>query len=219
MAMAGAPHQPNILTGERMMKRSLLTAAFLISIAPGLTHAADRGPATPAAADTGRLSVLQLMNISDALRQLGDYRDVSGKAVKVPFEFDGGTRMTFAIDISHADDAVTIYQKQHSELLQKLLGDRLERLAALDQAATAETDAAVKKQKVAAAEALRAETTPLVQKLNEQNAHMLAAPGGALLSRIKESDLCMAAKPVAPCTVTNAIPPSLLAALVPIIDR
>jgi len=189
------------------MKRLAIAAMFLL--ASPFAYAADEKPLSNDPTSTAKLTVQQLINIADALRQLGDYRDKDNKVVTVPYGFDAGTRMTFAIDINHADAAQQIYTLARTELLRKMVGDRLQRLAKLQ---------ADPKEK-AQADALQAELNGIQQDFNQQDVRMLTTPAGALLSRIKESELCMAAKPVAPCTTTNAIPPSLLAALVPIIDR
>jgi hypothetical protein len=189
------------------MKRLAIAAMFLLS--SPFAYAADEKPASNDPTSTAKLTVQQVINIADALRQLGDYRDKDNKTVKVPFEFDGGTRMTFAIDINHADAAQQVYTLTRTDLINKMVGDRLQRLAKLQ----------ADPKKKAEADALQAELNGIQQDFNQQDVRMLTTPAGALLSRIKESELCMAAPPVKPCRVTNAIPPSLLAALVPIIDR
>ncbi len=124
--------------------------------------------------------------------------------------------MTIAIDINHADAAAQVYTNQRNDLYIKMFGDKPQKLAELDKAVAAEVDADAKKKKAAEADALRAEVVALTQTYNVETVRMLSAPAGAQLSPIKESELCMASEPVAPCKVTNAIPPGILSPLVPV---
>lgn len=178
------------------MKKTIL-AAFLLAATSTAALAQAGAPPKPnaePALDTGKLTILEVINIGQALQQLGSYFDGRQK-VDVPFKFDGATLMTFAVNIRASDDAKKAYQEGYAKFEAQEIGDVKDMKP---------EDVQQKKQAIAASDAA---------------ARMMSRPAGALLARIKESELCMKSPPVAPCTVKNDIPPALVAVLLPIVDR
>jgi hypothetical protein len=145
--------------------------------------------------DTGKLTIVEVLNIGQALRQMGDYYRAGGEKVAVPFKFDGTTLMTFGINVRAADDTEKAYRDAYLRFEQQELGD-------VKDASPEEVQK--KKQAIATSDAAK---------------RMIERPAGALLARIKESELCMKDPPVKPCTVKNDLSPGQIAALLPIIDR
>lgn len=134
-------------------------------------------------------TVLEALNIGASLRQLGDHSDGKGQKVIVPFKFNGGVLMSMALNIAAAENIQKQYQQTYNSLVRQF----------------ADGGSKVPDEKIA--------------EFNQESEKALNAPSGLKMHRIRASDLCMEAKPVAPCTVTNNIPPALLAAILPIIDQ
>jgi len=177
------------------MMKTVFAALLSAAVSTAAFAQASTPPKPLEPLDLSRLSTLEVLGVGQALRQFGDYRTPQGEAVKVPFKFDGTTLMTFAINIRAADDAERAYREAYTKFEAQELGD----VSALKP-----EEVAQKKQAVATSEAA---------------IRMINRPAGALLARVKESELCTKLPPVAPCTVKNDIPPSLLAAILPIVDR
>lgn len=177
------------------MKNMILAFALSATLA-GAAAAQSAIPGQEVDLKRPPLSVLEVLNVGMALRQLGDYPEINpqsgqptGKNVAVPYRFDGGTLMTMAFNISAAETVQKNYQTTYNKL-QKQFAEGAPRVPPEKMPEfTAETEKA------------------------------MAAYAGVQLGRIKESALCMASKPVPPCTTTNAIPPALLSAIILIVDR
>ena len=175
------------------MKKMMIAAALIALAVPAV--GAENKPAAPSAVTSGaNHSILEVINIGQALQQMGDFHNGRGDLVKVDFKFDGTTILSFAADIRAANDAQRAYGEGYSKFEAQELGvvkdmkpDELAR----------------RKSEIANSDAAK---------------RMLDKPAGALLARIKESELCMKDPPVAPCKVTNNIPPALLSAILPIVD-
>ena len=175
------------------MKKMMIAAALIALTAPAF--AAQDKPAAPAPTDTGKLSILEVINIGQALQQMGDFHNGRGDLVKVDFKFDGTTLLSFAINIRAANDAQKSYGEGYAKFETQELGSSAKDMKP-DELAKRKTEIA-----------------------NSDSAkRMMERPAGALLARIKESELCMKDPPVAPCKATNNIPPALLSAILPIID-
>ena len=191
--------------GGRMMRRRAmkrLTGSTVNTLAIALAIAALTLPAL--AADKmpnggPDLTVLQAVAVGNALRELGDHPGPDGKTVSVPFRFEGQVVMNMATDIAAADTVQRNYQRAFGEKANKMGLN-----VPLKKDATDEETAARIRSKA---------------EFDDQTDKMLNAPSGQLWVRIKQADLCIDSKPVAPCTTTNAIPPNVMAALLPIIEK
>src|SRR3990167_2765617 len=173
------------------MKKFLLIAA-LAAISSGAT--AQNKPSNDPN-DTAKLTYVEVFNIGQALRQMGNYHDNRQMLVQVPFKFDGMTLISFAVNIRAADDAQKVYQEAYAKFEAHELGDVKE---------LKPEEVRQKKMTIATSDAAK---------------RMLEKPAGALMVRIKESDLCMKSPPVDPCTQANNISPTLLATILPLIER
>lgn len=177
------------------MKKMILVA-LLVATAASTAVAQVAAPPKPPADqnDSAKLTVVEVLNVGQALRLMGDYFRGTEK-VAVPFKFDGTTLMSFGANIRAAEQVGKNYRDDYTKFEQQQLGD----VANL----TAE-QVEKKKETIANSDAAK---------------RMIEKPAGALLARIKESELCMKDPPVKPCTVKNDLPPGSIAALMPIIDR
>lgn len=112
-----------------------------------------------------------------------------GKTIAVPFRFNGNVLMAMASNIALSDQVRKNYQEAYNGLIRQISGGK--------------------------------DRVP-EEKMGEFNAQIekaAGAPSSVRFERIKESDLCLASPPKPPCQVTNAIPPAILAAILPIVDR
>ena len=187
------------------MKKMLLAAATILAMTTAAMAQDATAPKAPeqeaatyaATIATNALTVNQVISIGDALRNLGNYPDATGKTVMVPFRFGGSTLMTIATNISEADRIRAASKEAYDKMVRQFAG----------------------------AKPGEAATVP-PEKMPEFNVHaekMFASAANARLIRIKEAELCLSStpegKPVPPCMAVNAIPPSQLAIIVPIIER
>ena len=169
--------------------KMLLNLAVAVAM---LSGASAQEVATPPAPKKATITVLQALNISSALRQLGTYQDGSGKRVEVPFKFSGSMLMAMALNIDAGDQVQKAYTSAYSKYQdQELKGVKPEDMDK-KRVELANSDAAKK---------------------------MLDQPASVSFVEMDPKGLCMEEPPVEPCRVTNAIPPTLLAALVPILKK
>ncbi len=173
------------------MKKFLLAAVLAAFSTGAITQ--ERPSNDPN--NTAKLTYLEVLNIGHAFRQMGNYYDNRQMLVQVPFKFDGGTLLSFAVNIRAADDAQKAFQEAYAKFEAQELGD-VKGLKPEE----------VQQKKLAIA------NSDAAKRMQEK-------PAGALMVRIKEAELCMKAAPVAPCTATNNISPSILASILPLVDR
>lgn len=197
----------------------LLTLAFAAAFSTAALAAEPPKSPDP----TGAMTVLQVLNIGQSLRQLGTYRDNTGKEVKVDFRFSGDMLFDISVNVAASDLVQRNVETTRNELVKRIIGDDSNALNAAEAAAAKERDPAKQA-------AMRADLAPLqakVQKeLNEVNEEMQKVydkPAGALLVRFKRASFCVDAKPdgspAVGCQAVNVIPPSILAPLMAITDR
>lgn len=137
----------------------------------------------------GQLTVLEALTVGQALRQLGDHPDIAGKKVAVPFRFGGPTLMTMALNIAASEQIQKNYQTTYNALVRQF----------------ADGGDSVPPERM--------------KEFTAESEKAMNAPSGYTFGRIKEADLCLEVKPQTACTMANPIPPALLSALIPIIDR
>ncbi len=197
----------------------MLRRTFLCGMA---AVAALSGASAQEKHDTKALTYLQVINVGNALRQLGDYRDPqTGKTVSVPFRFAGGALLDIAVDIDLADQAQKTVEGVRTTLVKQHAGDDAQKLADADAEIAREKDQAKQDRLREASAPLRARVARAQQQVGEELQKALDRPAGVALRTVKRADLCIDAdkdgNPVKPCAAVNAIPPAILAALVPII--
>lgn len=177
--------------------KKIVFAAMLFGALSTMASAAE--PAAPAPKndpnDTGKLTFLEVLNIGQALQQMGTHYDGRGQQVVVPFRFDGTTLMTFAVNIKAVEDARKTYQDAYAKFEAQELGDVKDK-----------TPEEIQQKKAAIA------NSPAATRMANK-------PAGILLARIKAAELCMSQPPAPPCTVKNDMPPAMLATILPIVDR
>lgn len=144
---------------------------------------------TPAAAQSPKLTVQQVLDATNGLAQLDAYkdRDKDGKEIVVPYKFSGTTLMTMAINLERGRFVLRNWQAAATALQRQFAG--------------AEKDVPPEK---------------LAQYNVEANA-MLNQASDVQMQPIALADLCLEAK--APCAAANPIPPSVLSMIVPIIAK
>lgn len=149
---------------------------------------------TAQAQESKQASVLEALNIGAALRQLGDYPEIGPNGQPTGRKVSVPFRFNGGVLMTMAMNisAADTVQKNFQTTYQTLF-----------------------KQFAEGAEQMPADK---VKDFNAEVEKAMAAPSGFTLGRVKEADLCLEVKPTA-CPVANSIPPALLAALIPIIDR
>lgn len=160
----------------------------------------EAAPVPPAAAlnirpsAANQMTVLEVINIGAALRQLGDHPEMgpgnvpTGRTIPVPFRFDGATLFALAQNIKIADDVQRAYQATYNAIIRQITGGK-------DQVPTEK-----------------------MGELNKEAERALGAPANVALVRIRREGLCLDAPPKPPCSQTNNVAPALLAQILSIVD-
>jgi hypothetical protein len=163
------------------MKKLLLTVAVALMIAfPAFAE--DAKPIPPAPPAPQSLTMGELINASQAIKQLNTYTVMSkaGDPIQLTYRFDA-TVLLAMIDITRDGDvALEKYQKTYNALVHSMSGGK-------DQ---------VPKENFA--------------EFNAQVSKLMQAPSGVIITKIKESALKFD---------VNPIPPAILSALLPIIEK
>lgn len=166
-----------------------LLASALAVLACASTFALAAGT-EPGAPKDKPITVGELINVGNALRQLKTYNalDKDGKSISLPYRFSGETLFAMSIDTQAADAAMKAYQEAHDALIRQLSDG---------------------KDKV---------SDDKLAEYKIQAEKMFNAPSGALLSYIKRESLCLDIAPPA-CPVANPIPIDVLTLMLPIIRQ
>lgn len=147
------------------------------------------------------ITVADAISIWNAINALDSHQtgvvDKNGNAVVAPnnFEYSGAVHLVLARNAAKAYLVLKEYNDELAKLRARFDDDK----------------AGVPKEQLAD---FTAEKQNAYEK---RSAEMLAAPAGVEFLRVKEADLCLDAKPPS-CPVKNAIPISVLTALLPILD-
>lgn len=175
------------------MKKMIVIAAALLAIA-GPTFA--QNAPQKSTFDGSKLTVREVIGVLNGLKALDNAptgkTDPNGNQITAAtnFVFSGTTLQTFALNANRAQQVMTSYQVATNALIKRLSNG----------GATLGDIPAEKR-----------------GEYLEQDAKMGDAPAGVTLSKINVDDLCLEIKKPT-CEQKNAIPVSVLGALVPILD-